>query len=136
MGTKKVVVDTNVLISALGWEGKPGNILQMVVENKRELIISHQQMKELERVLSYPKLVFLQDGKERFLNLLLNIGTLVETTGTMKVIQEDPTDNILLEAAIMGEAEIIITGDAHLLKLKNYRGVSILTPAQFLDLVH
>ncbi len=132
MGTKRIVVDTNVLISAFGWSGKPRILFQQIVDGKYELILSEKQFLEMERVLSYPKFHLSSDEKQRFLDILGNIAYLVETHNDLSVIKEDPSDNMLLEAAVENGVGFIITGDNHLLKLKEYREIKIVTPAQFL----
>jgi len=53
--TTKVTLDTNILISALGWRGNPHRILQKVINKEIELFVSHEQFEELARVLDYPK---------------------------------------------------------------------------------
>ena len=58
MGKKKVVLDTNVLISALGWNGKSKEIFRRILRNELELIISSSQLKELQKVMNYPKFDF------------------------------------------------------------------------------
>jgi uncharacterized protein len=57
----------------------------------------------------------------------------VEPPETLSVIAEDPDDNRVLECAVQGEAEVIVTGDKHLLKLANYQGISIVSVRQFLE---
>lgn len=128
MGTKRIVVDTNVLISAFGWSGKPQILFQQIVDGKYELILSEKQFLEIERVLSYPKFHFSSDEKQRFLDILGNIAYLVETHNDLSVIKEDPSDNMLLEAAVENGVGFIITGDNHLLKLKEFREIKIVTP--------
>ena len=135
MGKKKVVLDTNILISALGWPGKPREIFRRILNNEFELVVSHQQLDELRRVMGYPKFKFTEDQKARFITILLEVATVVKTFGDIKIIEEDPDDNVILETATVGNAEFIISGDEHLLKLKEYARVKIVTAAQFLRLV-
>ena len=70
MGKKKVVIDTNTLISAFGWGGKPLEIVKLVVEGRHELILSLKQLEEFIKVLDYPKFGFTDEQKERFVSLI------------------------------------------------------------------
>lgn len=133
MGQKCIVLDTNILISAFGWRGKPREIFERVLNNEFELIISKKQLIEIRRVLNYPKFKFTEDQKQRFLDILGNAARIVETHNEIDVIKEDPADNMFLEAAIEYEAAFIVSGDPHLLKLGEFHDIKILTPAQFLE---
>lgn len=132
MGKEKIVVDTNVLISALGWEGNPKELFRRIINEEFELIISQKQLEEVKSVMNYPKFKFTEEQKSKFLTILLTIATVVETRGTIHVIKEDPDDDVILESSIRNNVQFIITGDGHLLKLKEYSGVKIITVAQFL----
>ncbi len=130
---QKVVLDTNILISALGWNGKPRQIFRNCIEGDLELIISSQQLEELVRVMNYPKFQFTQEEKEHFLNILLSMANLVEIRGNIQLIKEDPDDNVILETAIIGKVNYLISGDPHLLNLKEVMSIKIVTAAEFLD---
>ncbi len=132
MGKKKIVLDTNILISAFGWNGKPRKILRHVISQQFELILSQQQIIEIRRVLDYPKFAFENDQKTRFLTFLCTIAFIIDVPNTLRIIKEDPEDNIILETALIGNALYIITGDYHLLKLKEFNGIKIITAAEFL----
>ena len=135
MGKKKIALDTNILISALGWEGNPRTIFNKVIDKEIELIISFKQISELLRVMEYPKFRFSEEQKDKFLLILLEAATLITTTFTIDIIKDDPNDNLILEAANEMEIDYIISGDEHLLKLKEFKGAKIITPKQFLQLV-
>jgi len=85
----------------------------------------------LKRVLDYAKLDFTAEEKLKLMGIVYSIADIVEISGNLKVIKEDPDDNIILESAISGKADYIITGDRHLLNLKEYLGIKILTNAEF-----
>lgn len=133
MGKTKVVLDTNILISALGWNGKPRQIFERCIEGEFELIISQKQLVELQRVLDYPKFNFTEDEKETFISLILKIATIVDILGTVDVIKEDPDDNVILETAMTGKCRYLISGDPHLLQLKKLDQIEILTANEFLE---
>src|SRR3989344_920626 len=135
MGKRKVVLDTNILISALGWKGKPRQIFRKILDGKFDLVISHNQLYELLRVMNYPNFNFKQEQKVLFLTIIIEVATVIETVGNLRVIEDDHDDNVILESAIVGNVDFIISGDEHLLKLKKYEKVMIVTAAEFLNLV-
>ncbi len=133
MGPTKVVLDTNILISALKWEGKPYQIFKKCSKGELELITSHAQLSELGRVMEYAKLRLNQEEKEIFWSLMLKIATIVDILGMSGMVKDDPTDDCILETALVGKAEYLISGDPHLLKLGEYQGVKIVTAHEFLE---
>ena len=133
MGSPSIILDTNVLISAFGWAGKPRQLFEQVLNKEFELIISKKQFSEIKRVLNYPKFKFTDEQKHHILDILGHVAKVVETHTELNIIKEDPTDNMFLEAAIENKVKYIITGDNHLLKIKEFQGIKILTPAKFLE---
>ena len=136
----RVVLDANVLVSALiSAKGAPAQILLHWQEGKLDLVASAPILGELERVLHYPRLQERYDLPEeliqRFLQLLAQQAILVEREEALSVIERDPSDNRYLECAVAGEAEYIVSGDGHLLDLKEYRGIQIFNPREFLALL-
>ena len=135
MGEKKIVLDTNILISAFGWKGKPNEIFSKVINGEFKLIMSRKQLEEVEMVIEYPKFSFTNDQKNRFLMVLLNTVNIVETNGELRLIKEDPKDDVILESAIENDVDFLISGDEHLLKIKKYSNTKIVTAAEFLELI-
>lgn len=132
---KKVVLDTNIFISALGWKGKPRQIFQKCINDELELVTSPQQISELVRVMGYPKFNFTQEEKDTFVSIILEIARLVYITEKVKVIKEDPDDDIILETASVGNVDYIVSGDPHLLKLKEFGKVKMITANEFLEII-
>ena len=133
MGKTKATLDTNILVSAFGWKGNPKQVLNKVITGETELVISDKQFKELAEVLEYPKFRFTTQQKDRFKALILEIATFVKPVKKIDAIKEDPDDNMILECAIAGDVNYIVTGDHDLLNLKEFRGVKMRTPKQFLE---
>jgi len=136
----KIVLDANVFVSALiNPHGKPAQILNYVFENKIRLFTSPSIIEELQRVLSYPKLVkrhgLEKEELKKFVSDLLSIMSLVEGKKAIDVIVEDPTDNNYLSCALDAKADFIVSGDMHLLNLREYEGTQIITPTQFLEML-
>ena len=90
MGKEKIVLDTNVLVSALGWNGKPKKVFNKILNKEFDLIISKEQLDELKKVLNYPKFEFTNDQKLRFLNIVSEISYIVDIKNKLKVVKEDP----------------------------------------------
>jgi len=132
----RVVLDTNVLISALLFRGLPGRLVPMWQERKIVLLVSPEILKEYIKVLSYPK--FGLDEEEIKTILREEVLPFVEPVrpGTrIEIIEEDPSDDKFLSLAVDGNAEFLVSGDRHLLGIKKYRKTGIVTIAKFLDIM-
>ncbi len=132
MGKTKVFLDTNILISALGWKGKPRVIFEKCLHGELELVTSPNQIDELKRVMDYPKFNFTEEQKAIFISIILEIARMVEIPGKVKVIVDDPDDDAMLETAIVGNVDYLVSGDQHLLNLKEFAKVKIVTASEFL----
>jgi len=133
----RIVLDANVLVSALiSSRGAPAQIVAYWQEDKFEVAISAPILHELDHVLHYPKLqerYHLPEKRiQRFLRLLARQAVAAAPSQLLTVIEVDPDDNRYLECALEAEAEVIVSGDRHLLALGEYEGVQILSPAGFL----
>ncbi|MGA2876207.1 MAG: putative toxin-antitoxin system toxin component, PIN family [Nitrososphaerales archaeon] len=132
MGKTKVTIDTNILVSGFGWKGNPHRVLDMVVRGEIELFTSREQFEELSRVLDYPKFEFSDKQKVGFKSLLSSVASFVETATELDIIKEDPTDNRILECAMVADVDFIVSGDEHLLSIKKFGRIEILTASEFL----
>jgi len=134
---KKVVLDTNVLISSLlKSESKARDIYRLALRGEIELYTSVDLINELSRVLEYPKFGFEKLEKEVFLNNLTRVAIILANPGLrIDLIKEDPPDNEFLECAVEAKADYLISGgNRHLLPLKNFQGIRIISPSEFLEL--
>ena len=119
-----VVLDTNILISAFFWEGNERKVLQRCRTGEYQSITSPEILEELEEVLR--KKFQVPDEKiNAFIRNFLISSELVFLRGNISEIKEDPSDNAILETALIGGAYLIITGDSHLLRLKSFKGITI-----------
>lgn len=132
----KIVIDTNNLISALGWKkGNPRKIFDQCLLGKHKLVESRDLIKEFITVMARPKFAFVSEHeKQEFLIHLLQMCELVEPKTTISVIKDDPKDNIVIECAAEGKVDFIVSGDHHLLDLKKYKDIKTITPKEFLGL--
>jgi uncharacterized protein len=129
---KKIVLDTNVLISAFGWEGNCRSLFRKIINNEFILILSHKQINEIKRVIDYPKFSFTNIQKDYFIKILYDNSKIIESFSYFNIL-EDKDDNIFLETAFDGNAEYIISGDKDLLKLKVFKNIKILSVKDFLN---
>ena len=130
---KKVVLDTNIYISGLAFMGSaPRGILEMAQAFSFHLLISKQIISEIRGVLRV-KFAYSQEKLALLENLLLNICELVEPSVRISLIKDDPDDNKILECAKEGKADIIVSGDKHLLKIKEFKGIKIIKAREFLE---
>lgn len=134
----RVVLDTSILISALGWKkGNPRKIFEGCLSGEYQLIESMDLIKEFLEVFQRDKFSFIAgEDKQEFITNLLKICYLVDPKIKIEIIHDDPDDNIVLECASKGKASYIISGDLHLLKLKEFKGIKIVKPNEFLNIVH
>ena len=136
----RVVLDANVIISALiRPNSAPGRILRSAVEGAVvRLVTSDPLLEELRAAIEYPRLQrylkMSKQDKEEFVVLLEQIADPVNIGDyQMPEICRDPKDEPYLHTALAGRADYIVSGDKkHLLALREFRGISIVSPAEFL----
>jgi len=137
----RAVLDANVIISALIQpKGASGRIVaSLLEENSFELVLSPAILAEIRRALTYPKVRKYIKVSDEDLDLAVAALALVAqpVEGILRVdaVAEDADDNKYIEAALEGRAQFIVSGDRHLKSLKSYRGIRIVTPRTFLELL-
>ncbi|TDA69854.1 MAG: putative toxin-antitoxin system toxin component, PIN family [Clostridia bacterium] len=127
---KRVVMDTNSLVSAIGWEGPPHRILQACLRGQLELYVSPAILRELTEVLARPKLRVVAEHPDLtiVLSWLYQPVRLVIPRIELSVVEDDPDDNRVVECAVEAGAEAVVTGDTHLLHLGHYQEIVFLRP--------
>jgi putative PIN family toxin of toxin-antitoxin system len=137
MGKVKAVLDTNVLVSILFKKTLAREFSQVIEKQKIEIYTSKEILKELARVMTYPKIesIFKKSGvnKRSALVSLTGILKVVEPKKRINIIKVDPSDNKILECGIEAKVKYIVSGDKHLLKLKKFKNIQIITPREFLE---
>ena len=132
----RAVLDTNTIISGIGWSGPPRGVLDAAIDGKFVLLTSPDLLDEVRHVLSYPRLRTVpQIRVQEVLALLPIVAHMVDPEERLSVIRRDPADNRVLECAVAGKASHIVSGDDHLLGLKSFRGIRVVTPAIFFQLL-
>jgi putative PIN family toxin of toxin-antitoxin system len=131
----RVVLDTNVLVSALLFGGPTGMLRDAWKTGRIIPLVSKETFAEFRRVLSYPKFKLSQREIRAILNEeILPIVEPVEITEEVAGVCRDPRDYMFLAVAACGSAQYLITGDQDLLVLKSYSSTHIVTVAEFLAL--
>lgn len=126
----KVVLDTNILISSLGFGGKPRQVLSLVIDGQIIALTSPVLLAELQEVIN-KKFPLLRENLELLLKEIEEIFVIIQPKEILKITQ-DEDDNRVLEAAYEGKCDYIITGDKELLSLGSFKKIKILTANQFL----
>ena len=126
----KVTVDTNFLISATQWDYSVAHkLLKKFVLSDTEIFTTQDILDEtaevLERDFEYSK-----DEAKNIIEKILLFANLIEPKQKVDVIKDDPEDNKIIECAVEASADLIITYDRHLLRLKNYGKIKIIKPEE------
>lgn len=132
----RIVADTNIYISALFWRGNPYKLIHLCFEGKAKLVVSKPIIEELERVLlTKEKFRMEREDVAMYSRIILSNSDLVAPNFTLKVIEKDPADDRILECAVEGEADYLVSGNKHLLEVKEFQGIKIITAKQMLDII-
>ena len=129
----RVVIDTNIVISALNFGGNPKAVLELARKNRIHNITSPFIINEVEKVLTQ-KFGWQMEVTREVLNDFRGFSNVVNPSETIAVISYPP-DNRILECAVAGGADCIISVDHHLTDLKTYGSIKIVTPTEFLAII-
>ena len=132
MSAPRIVLDTNVLISAIVFGGKPREVLEKVIAGWYTMAISAEMLAEFQWVLEGKKFRYPAAIVRNIVSELLAVSELVRPTTKVEHIKADPADNRILECALESRAAYIVSGDKHLLELGRFQGIPILDAAAFL----
>ena len=130
----RIVIDTNVLVSALLWRGTPHTLLNFVRSGAVELVISQALLAELSEVINRPKFAAVVASttrtSEQILNEFQNLAEIVFAPALLQPVCRDPDDDAVLACAMAANASLIVTGDDDLLSLKKFQRIPIISVAQ------
>ncbi len=113
--------------------GPPHKILEAWRDGKIQLLLSPAILQEYRRVMRELAVRFPEIRVEGLIDFMIVHSEIVLPPSLPPVIQTDPSDDKFLECGVVGKAACIVTGDKHLLKLRKFRGISILKPREFVD---
>jgi putative PIN family toxin of toxin-antitoxin system len=132
MNRHRIVLDTNVIISAILFGGNPRRILDLVISGSVDCTLSLAILDELRDVLQRPKFGFSADLCLHITEELHSVCDIISPSVRVDAIRSDPDDNRILECAIEARAHYIVSGDPHLLELGAFKGIRIISPADYL----
>lgn len=131
----KVVYDTNILVSGFyNNKGKPCKTIKLAIANEIRAYASIETFKEFSEVIRRPYFKLEQNEIDEIESLLLKVLNFVGPRKKVEIIKDDASDNKFIECALEAKADYIITGDKHLLTLKEYENIKIVTASEFLEI--
>ncbi|MBK6798770.1 MAG: putative toxin-antitoxin system toxin component, PIN family [Acidobacteria bacterium] len=135
----RVVADTNVIISGIFWRGAPRAVLDAARDGRIEMFTSAILLAELEDVLSRPKfaerLTCVEATPRDIVLGYASLAYLVEPAMIEPVIEADPDDDQVLACAVAAKAGIIVSGDSHLLNMKKYNAIEVISATELQGLL-
>jgi len=133
MNRHRIVLDTNVLISAVLFGGEPRKVLDLVISGSIDCTLSTAILDELRGVLERPKFGFSANVCLHIIEELHGICDIISPSVSVDVISSDPDDNRILECAVEAHAHFIVSDDPHFLDLGKFKKIRILSPAGYLN---
>ena len=133
-GIFRVVFDTNILFSAVGWLGNPHQCVQAARHGKCLSLTCEPILAELTEKLQLKRGLEAGQAAEAAEEIRA-FSKVIAVPGALKVIAADPDDDAILECAVVGQAQYLVSGDRHLLALGSYQGIQIVKAAEFLKLI-
>jgi putative PIN family toxin of toxin-antitoxin system len=131
----KIVLDANIFISSFFWGGNPRMVLERVIAGIDELFITKEILDEIYGVIGRPKFHANEDKINYFINSIDEIANKIVPKNRIKNGSRDKTDNKYIECGITAKADYIISGDIHLLELKEYKEIKIITARNYLEII-
>lgn len=131
-----IVIDTSVFISAVLFRGPTSRLVSLWQKGTISVLMSSAILKEYATALAYPKFKLTRTEIRGIIEQeLLPYVSPVKVKSTLHVITQDPSDDKFLELAQEGKADYILSGDKHLLDLKTFHGIKIITPNELFALI-
>ena len=127
----KVVLDTNIFISGIFWKGSSNRVITNWREGNFILVTSLEAVSEIIKILKDFKIKLSDEMIKEWVDLIVRNSMIVEPKEKIDAVKDDPKDNIFIETAVAGNVDYIVSQDNHLLKLKEFRGIKIITPEEF-----
>jgi len=131
----KIVIDSNVFVSAFFWLGNPRKVFDRVTNGLDELYITDDILQELSSVMTREKFNLEKNKVDNYVKIIEYFSIKLFPDNNIEDICRDPDDNKILKCGLEGNVDYIITGDKDLLVLKEYKKIKIVTPKEYLDIV-
>lgn len=127
----RIVVDTNVLVSGMHWGGIPAEIVEAWANSRVKVVCSAEIIREYSEVLHRTNQGMPPEKIDGMLSFLISQSEIVQPNHWFKLILEDPGDDKFIDCAFHAQANMILSGDKHLLKLGKFGPIGISSPIQF-----
>ncbi|MEK6943429.1 MAG: putative toxin-antitoxin system toxin component, PIN family [Nanoarchaeota archaeon] len=132
----RVVLDTNIFVSGIHWSGASSKVIEGLLKGKFESVTSDEILLEFLETMRSFKIPMSDDSIAWWENLIISKSEIVLPKEKLNVVKNDPDDDKFIEAAVEGDCDCIVSKDKkHLLKLKEFRGIKIISPEEFLKLL-
>jgi len=135
----RAVLDTNIVVSGTFWSGASFQVMRLIDDGIVDLVLSPDILREYSEILSSEEILARTAANRRLVEKVIrkisNRAIFVAPTPKLRVVKDDPDDDKFIEAAVAGDAGIIVTKDRHLLKLVRYGKIEIITPEAFLSVI-
>ena len=128
----RVVLDSNVVISGYIFGGPPAELIHLALDGKFDCFTTIPILDEIRDVLSRPKFKLTPEQALSFIEEYHALCLVVRPVRNVTIMKENPDDNKILECALAAQADLIVTGDSHLLDLSKWKRIRIMTPSQAL----
>ena len=123
-----------MVVSSIFWGGPPHRVLKIIASGKVQAFTTSEILKELIEVLSKFKYHLPKAKIQEIVKLYLEVFRSIVPDAKINAIPDDPDDNKFLECAVKARADLILTGDKHLLRLGRFKGIKIVMPSEFLKM--
>jgi len=136
----RIVIDTNVLLSAFLWGGTPQRLIQHLRNNTAELVVTPALLNEFTAVIARPKFAAVLSRTTRTpASVIAHLRTLaaivIDAPPLPQPVCRDPKDDIVLACALAAQAQLIVSGDEDLLSIKVHEGIAIVNAAQVVAII-
>jgi putative PIN family toxin of toxin-antitoxin system len=131
----RIVLDANIFVSSFFWGGNPRMVLERVIEGIDELFVTKEILDEIGEVMGRPKFHADKEEIDYFINSIEEIGNKIIPKKQIKNGSRDKTDNKYIECGIAANVGYIISGDIHLLELREYENIKIITAKNYLETI-
>lgn len=131
----RIVLDTNVMISAVIRKGKPRKLFQLGIDGKYQILTSREIMDEFSEVLQRPKFKMTRDEIIRIVSALVESSERVQVKSNFQVVEDDPDDDVIIDITYDGKADYIVSGDPDLKVLKNFDRIKIVSVDEMLKIL-
>jgi len=128
----KIVIDANLFISAFFWQGNPKKVIDRVINKLDDLFISVDILNEITDVINRPKFKADKKETENYISEIRKMANIVDISEQIN-LSRDKKDNKYIDCAIAASADFIVSGDIHLLELKEYGKIKIVKAKDYLD---